>query len=73
VEPGPDRSSAETALHLLLTQRPGVGAVLHTHSVWATVLSERHGEAGGLSLAGFEMLKAFPGVTTHETDLWVPI
>jgi methylthioribulose-1-phosphate dehydratase len=73
VEPGPDRPSAETALHLMLTARPGVGAVLHTHSVWATVLSERFSGEGGLWLGGYEMLKAFDGVTTHEQRVWVPI
>lgn len=68
-----DQPSAETALHLMLTRSGDTGAVLHTHSVWATVLSERHGDAGGIDLEGFEMLKAFPGVKTHEHRLRVPI
>lgn len=67
------RPSAETALHTLLAARPGVGAVLHTHSVGATILSERFGDRGHLELAGFEMLKAFAGITTHATRLRVPI
>jgi methylthioribulose-1-phosphate dehydratase len=71
--PTPLRPSAETALHTMLARRPGVGAVLHTHSVWATVLSERHGPAGGLAIEGYEMLKGLAGVTTHEHRLWVPI
>src|SRR5437773_12553168 len=33
------RPSAETALHLAVVQSQGAGAVLHTHSVWSTVLS----------------------------------
>jgi methylthioribulose-1-phosphate dehydratase len=73
VEPGPDKPSAEAALHLLLTQQLGAGAVLHTHSVWGTILSEHFGPQGGFDLAGFEMLKAFPTVKTHEFRLRVPI
>lgn len=73
VEPTVERPSAETALHLMLAQRPGVGAVLHTHSVWNTILSEVHGDNGGLMIQGFEMLKGLSGVTTHEHQEWVPI
>jgi methylthioribulose-1-phosphate dehydratase len=71
--PGPDRPSAETALHLMITQSWSAGAVLHTHSTWATILSGRYGGKGGIMLEGFEMLKAFTGVTTHDHKLWVPI
>ena len=67
------RPSAETALHTMLARRPGVGAVLHTHSVWATILSEHHAPAGGLVIEGYEMLKGLAGVATHEHRLWVPI
>ncbi len=35
----------------------GAGAVLHTHSVWSTMLSDLHATAGGLAIAGYEMLK----------------
>ena len=38
--------------------------VLHTHSVWNTLLSEAAGEAGGLAISGYEMLKALAGVGT---------
>ena len=37
----------------------------------ATVLSRRVDD--GLRLAGFEMLKAFPGIETHETEVVVPV
>src|SRR5438046_10736274 len=36
------RPSAETALHVAIAQSRGAGAVLHTHSVWSTMLSELH-------------------------------
>ena len=69
----PVKPSAETALHLLLARARGAGAVLHTHSVWSTVLSERHAAAGGLAITGFEMLKGLEGVRTHEHREWIPI
>ncbi len=47
--------------------------MLHTHSVWSTVLSELHGPEGGLRLAGFEMLKGLEGVRTHQHTEWLPI
>ena len=67
------KSSAETMLHVVLARRPDVGAVLHTHSVWGTLLSDRCFADGGLEIAGFEMLKGLAGVTTHEHAEWVPI
>ena len=50
----------------MLAELPGTGAVLHTHSVWGTLLSDRYGEAGFI-IEGFEMLKGLEGITTHET------
>ena len=70
---GGGRPSAETALHVAVTQRRKAGAVLHTHSVWSTMLSELHGAEGGLRLSGFEMLKGLEGVRTHQHSEWVPI
>lgn len=66
------RPSAETDLHTLIYQRyPEVGAVLHSHSVAATVLSLAMGEQ--LQFEQYEILKAFSGVTTHDTRFIVPI
>ena len=65
--------SAETLLHLEILRRRGAGAVLHTHSVWATLLSDVHAAAGGLELSGYEMLKGLHGVRSHEHREWVPI
>jgi methylthioribulose-1-phosphate dehydratase len=67
------RPSAETALHTMLARRSGVGAVLHTHSVWATLLSDHHAAAGGFTIEGYEMLKGLAGVSSHEHRLWVPV
>jgi methylthioribulose-1-phosphate dehydratase len=68
-----EKPSAETALHLMLAQRPEVGSVLHTHSIWGTLLSDLYGEAGGFWIEGYEMLKGLAGVTSHEHRLWVPV
>jgi methylthioribulose-1-phosphate dehydratase len=67
------RPSAETALHVAVARSQGAGAVLHTHSVWSTMLSELYGAERGLRLSGFEMLKGLEGVRSHEHSEWVPI
>lgn len=66
------RPSAETLLHTTLYRRfPATGSVLHTHSVNATLLSRHCGDE--LRLEGYELLKAFHGVTTHDTCITVPV
>ncbi|MBI2809681.1 MAG: methylthioribulose 1-phosphate dehydratase [Candidatus Melainabacteria bacterium] len=67
------KPSAEAALHLAIAKREGVGAVLHTHSVWSTILSERFFAEKSVLLSGYEMLKALPGIKTHETTVRIPI
>jgi methylthioribulose-1-phosphate dehydratase len=68
------RSSAETRLHTVLYQVfPDVGAVLHTHSVKATVLSRLCSAGKPLMLEGYELQKAFTGIDTHESALTVPV
>lgn len=68
------RPSAETALHTLLYGLyPHVNGVLHVHSVASTSLSRHLDPAGEILLQGYEMLKAFPGISTHETALHVPV
>jgi len=70
---GSGKPSAETLLHLEIVRARGAGAVLHTHSVWSTILSDLHANAGGLEVEGFEMLKGLDGITTHAHREWVPI
>ena len=66
------KSSAETLLHCLAARR-GAGAILHTHSVWCTLLSEHFAAIGGIRISDFEMLKGLEGITTHQASVWVPI
>ncbi len=66
------RPPAEAGLHAELYRlMPHVGAIVHGHSVPATVLSMAHrGEQ--LLLTDYEVLKAF-GHRTHETTIAIPL
>ncbi|MBA1278368.1 methylthioribulose 1-phosphate dehydratase [Stutzerimonas stutzeri] len=67
------KPSAETLLHMQLYRwQPEIGAVLHTHSVNATVLS-RVCLSDSLVFADYELQKAFSGIATHESQVLVPI
>ncbi len=70
---GQGRPSAETTLHYSIVRKTEAGAVLHTHSVWSTVLSDRKAPEGGVSIEGYEMLKGLAGVSTHQHREWLPI
>jgi methylthioribulose-1-phosphate dehydratase len=70
---GAGRSSAETMLHLAVAASRGAAAILHTHSVWSTIVSEACAREGGVSLEGFEMLKGLEGVRTHQHREWLPV
>jgi methylthioribulose-1-phosphate dehydratase len=67
------RPSAEARLHVEIVRARGAGAVLHTHSIWSTLLSDQHGGAHGLAIEDYEMLKGLDGVTTHQHREWIPI
>ncbi|HMO37146.1 MAG TPA: methylthioribulose 1-phosphate dehydratase, partial [Gemmatales bacterium] len=65
--------SAETMLHVVPLKKKEFGAVLHTHSVWSTLLSDKYYEQGYLELAGYEMLKGLEGIRTHESSVRLQI
>lgn len=72
LEPG-KKPSAETLLHTqLYSWREEIGAVLHTHSVNATVLS-RLTKQDFIEFEDYELQKAFSGISTHESRICVPI
>jgi methylthioribulose-1-phosphate dehydratase len=72
--PLPPGLSAETPLHLARYRTdPLVGAVVHVHTVAATVLSRLHAADGVVMMSEFEMHKALLGFTTHESDVALPI
>jgi len=81
---GNGRASAETALHLAIVRCCQAGAVLHTHSQAATLLSQwalqqassqqpQPSPTGRLELADLEMLKGLEGITTHATSVQLPV
>jgi methylthioribulose-1-phosphate dehydratase len=70
---GNGRPSAEALLHVAIVRGLGAGVVLHTHSVWSTVLSGIHAAQGGVAIEGYEMLKGLEGVRTHQHREWLPI
>ncbi len=67
------KPSDETLLHLSIVKQRRAGAVLHTHSVWNTILSDLFADERGLAIEGYEMLKGLVGVHTHEHREWLPI
>lgn len=70
---GEGRPSAETLLHIMVARLKGAGAVLHTHSVWSSILSDAASSAGAVSIEGYEMLKGLEGVLTHEHIERLPV
>lgn len=79
---GAGRASAETRLHLAIVAATGAGAVLHTHSQAATLLSQHFAPrehetgnwaAGSVELEDLEMLKGLHGIATHATQVSLPV
>jgi methylthioribulose-1-phosphate dehydratase len=70
---GVSRPSAETLLHCQIYEAfPDTGAVIHGHSVAATVLS-RQTPAKALRVEGYEVQKVFDGQITHDSALELPL
>ncbi len=67
------KPSDESPLHIRIVQERGAGAVLHTHSIWNTLLSDLYFDQGGVAIEGYEMLKGLQGVRSHEHREWLPI
>lgn len=66
------RASYETGLHLQLYRcgLPGIGAVLHTHSIANTVLSRRFDR---ITLQGYELQKVLPGHPDPSVAVHLPV
>lgn len=64
--------SAETLLHVQIYRHfPRANAVLHVHSLNATVLSRLQPQ--GVQLSNYELLKALPGINSHEACIDIPV
>jgi methylthioribulose-1-phosphate dehydratase len=70
---GSARPSDEAGLHLTVVRVLGAKAVLHTHSIWSTILSEAYAAEGALIIEGYEMLKGLNGVRSHHHRERLPI
>jgi methylthioribulose-1-phosphate dehydratase len=70
---GAGQPSAEARLHVEIARAREANAVLHTHSLWSTLLSDEHAARGGLQIEGYEMLKGLAGVSSHRHREWIPI
>jgi len=71
--PSGRKPSAETGLHTLIYRLyPQANAVLHVHTVNATVLS-RIEKSTTLALNGYEMQKSLSGQTSHLDTLNIPL
>ncbi|MFA5958275.1 methylthioribulose 1-phosphate dehydratase [Hyphomicrobium sp.] len=67
-------SSAEAALHIRqYADNPDVGAIFHIHGLCSSVIGQAHLAQGAVHLNGWELQKAFSGVTTHGVTVEVPV
>ncbi|BAQ61296.1 methylthioribulose-1-phosphate dehydratase [Geminocystis sp. NIES-3708] len=67
------KPSAETLLHTsLYAWNPNIGSVLHTHSLNSTLLTLLTNNTSW-ELEDYELLKAFSGISTHESAIKIPI
>ena len=68
------KSSAETLLHTVLYQENAeINVILHTHSIYGTILSQYYMEQGEMILEGYEVLKGIGNNKTHEVKVRLPI
>ena len=66
------KPSAETLIHCKLYQLfPEMMCIVHSHSVYSVLQSMKNGAS--VELSGYEVLKGFEGVKTHETTVHIPI
>jgi len=73
-EAPPPGTSAETGLHQVIYRlRSEVGAAVHIHSPASTIVSRRFAGAGEVVFEGYELLKAFSGIKTHDITVRIPI
>jgi methylthioribulose-1-phosphate dehydratase len=70
---GHGHPSKEALMHLTIVRCTNASVVLHTHSVWSTVLSSVYAYKSGITFEGYEMLKGLEGVQTHHHREWLPI
>lgn len=66
------RPSAETLIHCKLYQLfPEMRCIVHSHSIYSVLHSAVNQDS--VSLEGYEVLKGFEGIKTHEVQVELPI
>jgi methylthioribulose-1-phosphate dehydratase len=66
------RSSAETLIHCKLYELfPEMMCIVHSHSVYSVLQSMKNLTA--VELSGYEVLKGFEGICTHDTTVQIPV
>lgn len=66
------RPSAETLIHCKLYQLfPEMMCIVHSHSVYSVLQSMKNKQF--VELSGYEVLKGFEGIKTHEITVQVPV
>jgi methylthioribulose-1-phosphate dehydratase len=66
------RPSAETLIHCqLYSLFPEMFCIVHSHSVFSVLQSMKEDQY--IQLAGYEVLKGFEGIKTHDTSVRIPI
>jgi methylthioribulose-1-phosphate dehydratase len=66
------RPSAETLIHCKLYQLfPEMRCIVHSHSVYSVLQSMKNKQS--VELSGYEVLKGFEGIKTHEITVQVPV
>lgn len=68
------KPSAETLIHCeLYNLFPSTRYILHTHSIPGTLLSGKKEWEEAITFSGYEVLKGLPGISTHESEVELPI
>lgn len=67
------KSSAETLLHTLIYRKTDAKVILHTHSQFATILSQYLLDKKEIIFENYEVLKGLDNIKTHEISISIPI
>lgn len=70
---GIGKPSAETLLHTAIYQTREAKSILHAHTIWSTLISEKYLTKGSVEISGYEILKGLPGVSTHKHTEIIPV
>lgn len=65
--------SAETLLHVMLYDNIEINCVLHTHSIYGTIVSKYFSMEKELTFSGYEIIKGISGVSSHDEMVRLPI